>query len=291
MLDGLSHHRMTNGTVGLHAVSLGEGPAVVLLHGFPQHWWIWRATMQELAGQGYRVVAVDQRGCGGSDIPPAGYDKATLATDVQAVMDALELPSASVVGYDHGGGTALALAYTAPERVERLTVIEYAPPGFGDEMGLTAAPGNVNWQLAFFTQPDVAVQFIAGKERELLAWYFWHWAYDPDAVTQEDFEVYVRQLQKPGALRGGMMHFASVFEDTELFTGWADGGRLTMPCLGISGEVASGTYPEMSLRALAEDVRGAVIPGAGHWVAEEQPTALNQLLAEFIGEGQPEKAQ
>jgi pimeloyl-ACP methyl ester carboxylesterase len=187
-----------------------------------------------------------------------------------------------VVGYDHGGGTALALAYTAPQRVNRLAVIEYAPPGYGYEMGLTAAPGNVNWQLAFFTHPDVAVQFIGGKERELLAWYFWHWAYNPDAVDQADFEVYVRQLQKPGALRGGMMHFASVFKDMELFKDWAGNTRLAMPCLGIGGEIAAGIYGEMALKALADNVSGAVIAKAGHWIAEEQPEALNQCLLDFL---------
>jgi pimeloyl-ACP methyl ester carboxylesterase len=277
------HHRTSNGDVGLHAVSLGGGPAVILIHGFPQHWWMWRATMRTLADAGYRAIAIDQRGCGGSDIPHGGYSKASLAGDVAAVMDALNITNASVIGYDHGGGTALALAYTAPQRVNRLAVIEYAPPGFGYEMGLTAAPGNVNWQLAFFTHPDVAVQFIAGKERELLSWYFWHWAYNPDAVDQADFEVYVRQLQKPGALRGGMMHFASVFEDMALFKGWAEAGRLAMPCLGIGGEIAAGIYGEMALKALAEKVSGAVIPKAGHWIAEEQPEALNKCLLDFLG--------
>ena len=283
--DTFQHHRASNGAVGLHAVSLGDGPAVVLIHGFPQHWWMWRKTMIGLAAAGYRAIAVDQRGCGGSDIPHGPYDKATLAGDVAAVMDALSVPTASIVGYDHGGGTALALGYTAPDRVEKLVTIEYAPPGFGYEMGLTAAPGNVNWQLAFFTHPDVAVQFIAGKERELLAWYFWHWAYNPDAVDQADFEIYVRQLQKPGALRGGMMHFASVFEDMALFKGWAETGRLTMPTLGIGGEIAAGIYGEMALKALADNVRGNVIAGAGHWIAEEQPEALTACLIDFLQGG------
>lgn len=279
-----THHRIHNGAVGLHAVSCGEGPAVLLIHGFPQHWWMWRGTMAALAAAGYRAIAIDQRGCGGSDIPVAGYDKATLATDVLAVMDGLDVARAAVVGYDHGGGTALALGYTAAERIERLAIIEYAPPGFGYELGLTAAPGNVNWQLAFFTQPDVAIQFIGGKERELLSWYFWHWAYNPDAVSQADFEVYVRQLQKPGALRGGMMHFASVFEDMAQFKTWAESSRLGMPCLGIGGEIAAGIYGEMALKALADDVRGTVISKAGHWIAEEQPEALNQCLLDFFGD-------
>lgn len=276
------HHRVVHDGVGLHAVSLGEGPTVLLIHGFPQHWWMWRATMQALAEAGFCAVAIDQRGCGGSDIPPGGYSKASLAGDAIAVMDALGIQSARVVGYDHGGGTALALAFLAPERVERLAVIEYAPPGFGYEAGLVAAPGNINWQLAFFTHPDVAVQFISGKERELLAWYFWHWAYNPDAVSQAEFEIYVRQLQKPGALRGGMMHFASVFEDTELFKGWAATRRLQMPVMGIGGEAAAGGYAEMALRAFSDKVSGAVIPKAGHWIAEEQPDALNKCLLGFL---------
>jgi pimeloyl-ACP methyl ester carboxylesterase len=276
------HHRFNNGNVGLYAVSLGNGPTVILIHGFPQHWWMWRQTMQALASAGYRAIAIDQRGCGGSDIPQGPYDKATLASDVVALMDALNVKSASVVGYDHGGGTALALGYLAPERVERLAIMEYAPPGFGYEMGLTAAPGNVNWQLAFFTHPDVAVQFIGGKERELLSWYFWHWAYNPEAVDQADFEVYVRQLQKPGALRGGMMHFASVFDDIEAFKSWSSSKRLTMPCLGIGGEIAAGMYAEMALKALADNVKGAVIPKSGHWIAEEQPDALVGVLLPFL---------
>jgi pimeloyl-ACP methyl ester carboxylesterase len=276
------HHRAMNGDVSLHAVSLGQGPAVLLIHGFPQHWWMWRRLMLDLAAAGYRAVAIDQRGMGGSGIPQTGFTKHMLAQDALAVLDALQIQKASLVGYDHGGGTALAMAYVAPNRVSNLAVVEYAPPGFGYEMGLTAAPGNMNWQLAFFTQPDVAVQFIAGKERELLAWYFWHWAHNPDAVGQEDFEVYVRQLQKPGALRGGFMHFASVFEDMSWFKAQAAATRLAMPCFAIGGALAAGAYPEMALRALADQVHGVIIPDAGHWIAEEQPAQLRDEILKML---------
>lgn len=278
----LRHYRIVRDGVGLHAVSRGEGPAVLLIHGFPQHGWMWRRTMADLAAAGFRAVAIDQRGMGGSDIPAGGYGKAELARDAAAVLDALEIERAAVVGYDHGGGTALALALTEPERVTRLGVLEYAPPGFGYEAGLTAAPDNVNWQLAFFTHPDVAVTFIAGKERELLSWYFQHWSVDPDAVPMADFEVYVRALQRPGALRGGFMQFAAVFEDMDWFKARAAETRLAMPCLGVGGAGAAGAWPEMALRALADDVRGVVIDGAGHWLAEEMPDALSETLLDFL---------
>jgi pimeloyl-ACP methyl ester carboxylesterase len=280
--DDFRHHRAFHGDVGLHAVSLGEGPAVLFLHGFPQHWWMWRRLMRDVAAAGYRAVAIDARGMGGSDIPQAGYGKPVLAADALAVLDHLGLETCTVVGYDHGGGVALALGHTAAERVEKLAVIEYAPPGFGYEMGLTASPGNVNWQLAFFTHPDVAVQFIAGKERELLAWYFWHWAHNPDAVDQSDFEIYVRQLQKPGALRGGFMQFASVFDDMQWFKQRA-GHRLAMPCLGVGGAAAAGAFPEMALNALADNVSGVVIADAGHWIAEEQPEVLAREILSWVG--------
>jgi pimeloyl-ACP methyl ester carboxylesterase len=281
-MSTIRHHMVTRDGVDLHAVSQGEGPAVLLIHGFPQHWWMWRGTMAALAARGFRAIAIDQRGMGGSTIPPAGYDKRSLALDALAVLDALSVQQAAVVGYDHGGGSAIAMGFEAPARVGKLAVLEYAPPGYGYEYGLQAAPGNVNWQLAFFTQPDVAVQFIQGRERELLAWYFWHWSNNPDAVPQADFEVYLRQLQKPGALRGGFAQFAAVWEDMALFKAWGAGPKLAMPVLALGGARAAGPFPEMAMRQLASDVTGGVIAEAGHWLAEEQPEALHAALLAFL---------
>lgn len=280
-MSALRHHRVTRDGVELHAVSQGQGPAVLLIHGFPQHSWMWRGLMERLAEAGFRAIALDQRGMGGSAIPAGGYDKLSLARDAAAVLDALEIPSASVVGYDHGGGTALALAFDQPARVERLVILEYAPPGYGYEYGLTAAPGNVNWQLALFTQPDVAVQFIAGKERELLAWYFWHWSHNPEAVSQADFEVYLRQLQKPGALRGGFAHFASVFEDMARFKAWGAAGKLAMPVLALGGAAAASAFPGMAMQQLAGQVTAEIIPEAGHWLMEEQPELMAGKIIAF----------
>lgn len=279
--DGFLHRTLSVGDVDLHAVELGQGEPVVLVHGFPQHWWMWRTLMRDLAAAGFRAIAYDQRGMGGSTITPAGYDKRTLAKDLAGLLDALGVPQAAVIGYDHGGGTALALAFDQPQRVTKLGVIEYAPPGYGYEYGLQPMRNWQSWQLAFFTQPDVAVQFIAGKERELLAWYFWHWSANPDAVDQADFEVYVRQLQKPGALRGGFAHFAAVFDDTELFKSYA-GRRIEAPVLALGGERGAAGFPEGAMRQLARDVQGAVVSGAGHWIADEQPEALARMLTDFL---------
>lgn len=279
--DSFVHRTHTVGDVDLHVVELGQGEPVVLVHGFPQHWWMWRQLMRDLAGAGFRAIAYDQRGMGGSSITPSGYDKRTLAGDLAGLLDTLGVAQANIVGYDHGGGTALALAFDAPARVSRLGVIEYAPPGHGYEHGLQPTRNWQSWQLAFFTQPDVAVQFIAGKERELLAWYFWHWSSNPDAIDQADFEVYLRQLQKPGALRGGFSHFAAVFDDTELFRSYA-GRQIAAPVLALGGARGAATFVEGAMRQLASQVTGGVVADAGHWIADEQPAALASQLIGFL---------
>lgn len=276
-----THHTASIGALpAQHWVEAGSGEAVVLLHGFPQHAWMWRRVLPLLA-QRRRVIAPDQRGMGGSSITAAGYDKATLACDLHALLRHLGLERVHLVGYDLGGGTAYAFASQFPQMTLGLTEIEYAPPGFGYEQGLQPQPDWQSWQLAFFTQPDVAVQFIAGRERQLLAWYFWHWSHNPDAIDAHDFEVYVRQLQKPGALRAGFSHFATVFEDTVAVRAWSR-TPLSMPVLALGGERGAGAYMLPAWRALAVQVEGGVMPGAGHWIADEQPDALAARLADFF---------
>ncbi len=263
--------------------------AVVLIHGFPQHSWMWKRVLRALATT-RRVIAPDQRGMGGTSITAAGYDKATLAQDLHTLLQHLGVTRAHLVGYDLGGGTAYAFASLYPAMVRSLVEIEYAPPGFGYEQGLQPVPDWQGWQLAFFTQPDVAVQFIAGRERQLLAWYFWHWSHNPDAIDQHDFEVYVRQLQKPGALRGGFSHFASVFDDAAAVKQWSQ-TKLAMPVLALGRERGAGAYMLPAWQALATQVQGGVMAGAGHWIADEQPAALVQRLAGFFNDVEAAEAR
>lgn len=264
----------------MHYVEGGQGTPLVLLHGFPQHWWMWRKVMPALA-QHFRVIAVDQRGMGGTAITADGYDKTTLARDLHALMAKLGIDRAHVCGYDLGGGTAYAYASLYPEAVHKLVMIEFAPPGFGYEYGMQPVRDWQSWQLAFFTTPDVAVQFIAGKERELLAWYFWHWSYNPDAVDQADFEVYVRQLQKPGALRAGLSYFASVFDDMEQVKRFA-ATPLPMPVLALGGERGAGAFVLQAMQRLATHAEGGIVDQAGHWIADEQPRALAEQMINFL---------
>ena len=127
-------------------------------------------------------------------------------------------------------------------------MLEYAPPGFGYEYGLHGRARERQLAARLLHAARRRGHFIQGRERELLAWYFWHWSHDPDAVPQADFEVYVRQLQKPGGLRGGFMHFATVWEDMALFKAWAAAGKLAMPVLALGGARGAGEFPMMAIR-------------------------------------------
>ena len=240
-----------------------------------------------LAQAGHRVIAPDLRGSGGSTVTEGGYDKATMAVDVLALMDALGVETAHVVGYDLGAGVAYDLAARHPERVASMAFMEFGLPGFGYEEEMTPrrdwTPGS-NWHLGLFTVPDVAVWAFAGQERELLSWFFGHIAADPFAVSPAHFEEYARNLERPGALRAGVSYYAAVWEDAEANRRLAE-TPLAMPVLGVGGEASGGPYIAQGLEAVASDVSTAVIPGAGHWLGDENPQAVSEALLSFF-EGQ-----
>lgn len=218
---------------------------------------------------------------GGTSITADGYTKKSLAEDLKLFLQILSLEVIDLVGYDHGGGVAYAFASLYPQRVRKLSILEYLPPGFGYEFGMQPTPDWQSWQLAFFTVPDVAIQFIQGRERELLAWYFWHWSYNPEAIGNDDFEAYVRQLQKPGALRGGFAHFAAVFEDQQFFAQQSK-QKLNVPLLALGGAKGAGNFIYQGWQTLANQVDGGVIENAGHWLVDEAPEAIVEQFGSFF---------
>jgi pimeloyl-ACP methyl ester carboxylesterase len=129
LVDGPWTHRMVRANgIALHVAELGTGPLVLLLHGFPQFWWAWHQQLVDLADAGYRAVAVDLRGYGASDKPPRGYDSATLAADMAALVNSLGESDAMVVGSDLGGALAWTMAASHPRVVRSLVVLAAAHP-------------------------------------------------------------------------------------------------------------------------------------------------------------------
>jgi len=180
---------------------LGEGDAVLLIHGWPQHSLMWHTIGPRLA-QRYRVIAPDLRGAGGTTVK-GPYNKASIAGDVVRLLDLLSIDRVKLVGYDLGAGVAYDIAARYPDRVERLAFMEFGLPGFGYEYEMTAKPdwhNGSNWHLSFFTLPDVAEWAFRGRERELLSWFFNHIAMASGAVAAHDAGARRRRRGKCGRM-------------------------------------------------------------------------------------------
>lgn len=226
------------------------------------------------------------RGTGSSSITESGYDKSTMSEDIYQLMQQLNIDKAYIAAYDLGSGVGFNLAANHPEKVKKLAVMEFGLPGFGYESIMVPSPdwdNNSNWHLGLFTLPDVALMAFSGKEDALLSWFFWHIAYDGMAVSETHFQEYLRLLRRPGALRAGIMYYASVWKDSEDNKALIEAkGKLKIPLLAVGGESSSGQYVAMLFQAVAEQVTPLIVPKAGHWLGDENPEFLGLELAEFF---------
>ena len=269
------------GEVRLHAVTGGAGPPLLLVHGWPQTWYAWRMLMPALA-RDFSVVAVDQRGIGLSDKPQDGYDTATLANDLVALMEALGHQRFALYGTDVGMPIAYALAADHPDRVDRLAVSEAPLPGISPSPPLFLPPGLNErlWHLAFNQLPKVNEQLVTGREDV-----FFGAEFDASAGTNKlpagAVRYYIDTLKDPDHLRGSFGFYRAI-PTTTAQNEKRKTQRLTLPVLAIGGAESSGEGPGNTMKLAADDVQTLVIPGCGHWVAEQAPEELLAALTAFL---------
>jgi pimeloyl-ACP methyl ester carboxylesterase len=279
-------HRMAEIEPGLrlHVVTSGTGPrTIVLLHGFPQTWWEWRHVMPLLVQGGFRVVAPDYRGAGHSSRPVGGYDKRTMAHDLHRLLtDHLGVAEPVVlVGHDIGLMIAAAYAQQFRDAVSHLVVIDAPLPGTAVFDRLRSDPRV--WHFAFHGARDVAEMLVAGRERPYLQSFFAARSFDPSAIDGADFDVFVDAYSAPGAMRAGFELYRAFDRDVEdTRKALERDGKLTVPVLAVGGAIStSGDVVEEMMRDVATDVTGLRVPDTGHWVPDEQPTALADAMMEF----------
>ena len=272
------------GDVRLHAVTGGEGPPLLLVHGWPQTWYAWRLVMPALAER-YHVIAVDQRGIGLSDKPPDGYDSATLARDMVALMDTLGHERFFVYGTDVGMPIAYAVAADYRDRVDRLVVSEAFLPGIGDGPFLLQRIPVANarlWHLAFNQLPaDVNEALVAGREE-----IFFGAEFDAAAGTHklddDTVRYYVRMLRSGRRTLQGSFGFYRAWWTTADQNIVRFPRKLTAPVLAIGGGESSSDKVGVVMMAVANNVQTLVIPGAGHWIAEQEPEQIVAALTSFL---------
>ena len=280
--DTFTSRYIDTGEVRLHAVTGGDGPPLLLVHGWPQTWYAWRMLMPALA-RDFSVVAVDQRGIGLSGKPQGAYDTGTLANDLVALMDALGHRRFALYGTDVGMPIAYALAADHPDRVDRLVVSEAPLPGISPSPPLFLPPLLTErlWHLAFNQLPTVNEQLVTGREE-----IFFGAEFDASAGTNklpaEAVRYYIDTLAAdPDHLRGSFEFYRAI-PTTSAQNEQRKTRRLSMPVLAIGGAESSGEGAGNTMKLAADDVQTLVIPGCGHWVAEQAPEELLAALTAFL---------
>lgn len=279
-LPGFSHgYANVNGT-RIHYAAGGQGPAVVLIHGWPFTWAVWRKVMPLLAEAGYTVIAPDQRGMGDSAKPDNGYEKTNSAEDIRQLAEQMGFEQIHLMGADIGAMTAYAFAVSYPERVRRLVLSESVLPGFGLEQLMDVAKGG-SWHFGFHMQVDLADRLTSGKEAQYLESFWRHMSplHPLDPALKNEL---LSKFQSPGAMRASFKHYEALLRDGEINRQRA-AQKLSMPLLVLNG--SHGLPQEPLLQAaneVATDVQQAILQNAGHTLAEDNPHELASILKGFF---------
>src|SRR5262245_20904246 len=280
--DTFTSRIVDTGDVRLHAVIGGDGPPLLLIHGWPGSWYYWRLVMPALARE-FEIVAVDQRGIGLSDKPEDGYDAGTLANDLVGLMDALDHERFAVVGVDTGMLIGYALAAEHPERVARLAVGEAPLPGITPQNPLILPDAVVDrlWHIPFNQLKETNEKLVRGRED-----IFFGAEFSASAGTNKlpDYAVqyYVDGLaSSPEALHGSFQLYRA-FAATTAQNQERKTRRLPMPVLAMGGAESSGAMVAYTMKLTADDVQTLVIPGIGHWLAEQAPDEMVTALTAFL---------
>ncbi len=285
-LSDLVEHRYADlGDVRLHCVEAGEGPLVVLLHGFPQFWYMWRFQIPALADAGFRVVAPDMRGYNLSEKPRGvrNYRVELLARDVERLILACGEESAAVVGHDWGAAVAWVTAMMHPERVRRLGILNVPHPERFAHGLLRPAQLLRSSYMFFFQVPRLPEKVLAAGDFAPLRRALRNEPVRPGAFTDEDIELYVEALARPGALTAALNYYRALFRRNPL-KARALLRRIEAPVMVIWGERDRYLGKELAEPdpSWVSNLRVERLPDASHFVAEDRPDEVNTLLLEFL---------
>jgi pimeloyl-ACP methyl ester carboxylesterase len=305
----LHHHRISVNGITMHVAEQGEGPLIVLLHGFPESWYSWRHQFQPLADAGYRVVAPDMRGYGETD-RPAEVDQYTilhLVGDVVGLIHALGENHAVVVGHDWGAMVAWNTALLRPDVVRGVVGVSVPPLPRGPVPPLvdTRERFGADFYQNYFQLPGVAdaelSKDVASTFRKTFARVpasqpptgdgepgFLDRSAEPDTLpgwlTESDLATFVDQFTASG-FTGGLNWYRNLDRNWELTAAWQD-APIVPPALYISGEldIVRSLYAlDDHAKMIVPNLRAVVdVPGCGHWTQQERPAEVNNALLDFV---------
>lgn len=278
----MRHERLQGNGLQLHVASCGEGPPVMLLHGFPENWQSWQHQLAPLAAAGFAAWAPDLRGYNQSDRPTqrTAYALPELAADVAALVRATGHGRAHIVGHDWGGVIAWEFAHAYPDLVNRLVIINAPHPDIYRRKIWNPRQGCRSLYALLFLVPGLAEGALAAANYFGLRQVFARGAARPGAFTPERLRAYVEAMSTPGALTAALEYYRA-----NASLRHAPPARfVTAETLVIWGErdPALSTILLNDLAAVAPRVRVRRLPDVGHWVQNEAPDDTNRLIAEFL---------
>ena len=313
----LQHKYVNSNGIRMHYVEQGEGPLVILCHGWPESWYSWRHQIPALAAAGFRVVAPDQRGYGHTDAPEPieSYNIFNLVGDIVGLVNSLGVESAVIVGHDWGAPVAWNSALLRPDifRAIALLSVPYFPrTPIRPTDGMKAMAGDKNFYQLYFQEPGKVEKELDADPRRSMAMVLYSASGDvprtgefsilfpkttkfietsivpdklPPWLTEADLDFFAGEFKRAG-FRGGVNWYRNIDRNWEL-TPFLDGAKLRQPAVFAAGEydvvgkMIPGGYAMAG--AFTPNLKNKVIiPGAGHWVQQERPKEINEILIEFL---------
>ena len=273
---------ITNG-IRMHYVIQGEGPLIVLLHGFPEFWYSWHNQIPFLAENGYTVVAPDLRGYNETAKPRKGYDISTLLLDIKGLIEGLGQQKAIIVGHDWGGVLAWTFAMSYPMMTECLIVMNAPHPAAMMRELRTLKQLRKSWYVFFFQIPWLPEYVLGRNSAREIGKMLRGAAIQKSAFPPEVTFKYRKAMSRPGAIHAALSYYRQLFlhlpRSIKNFE-----THIQSSTLLIWGEQdkALGIELTMGLDRWVNDIQIKRIVDSGHWVQQEQPEVVNQYMLDFI---------
>lgn len=273
------------GTIKLRMI--GEGHPVLCLHGWPQNHREWLPLANASESSGYRFILPDLPGFGSSCKPLTGYSSNELADVIGELVDSLSVKSFHLVAHDIGGPIAVALAFRRPTQISTLALLETPFWGLsGPDLPDLKAEF---WHLKMHGDLDVAMALLQGHEDLYIRHFFNSYSVNPSAIAPDETDAYVQAMLQPGALRGGLMHYVDIPVSEIQLRNYQQTDRISRPILALGGAGVMGDYCFRAAQLIGDEVYGGTIENCGHWVPEEIPEQLSEILRSHWERGEATK--
>jgi pimeloyl-ACP methyl ester carboxylesterase len=285
-VEGVEHSFVDVDGLRMHVASAGsaDGDPILCLHGWPQHWYMWRKLIGPFTEAGHRMICPDLRGLGWTDAPARGYEKHQLATDVLGLMDALGLERVKLVGHDWGGWTGYLLCAREPERFERMVALNIFPPLLDRSWAAIRMAPRL-WYQVVLAAPvigRVAAARLGGRSDR----FFDRVRMGRGVWSPEERSIYLDYLAEPDRASATVQYYRT-FQTRELWRvalgNYVD-GRLRTPTLLIHG-TADMVQDHRALRGVerhADDFTVDLVDGVGHFIVDERPELVAERTLAFL---------